>query len=52
MERCKKSHPPHYLLGDVTLNDPEDFCRNSTHQFVIAWIGVAQQVYTSVDQGI
>lgn len=54
MERCKISYPPHYLSGDVTLNNPEDFCRNRNvkHQFEIAWIGVAQQFYTSIDQGI
>lgn len=51
MEQCKISHQPHYLFGDVALNDPDDACNISQHQFQIAWIGVAQQVYTSIDQG-
>lgn len=51
MEQCKKSHPPHYLFGNVALNDPNGACNILKHQFQIAWIGVARQVYTSFDQG-
>lgn len=51
MERCQISHPPDYLLGYVDLNNPGDACRILKHQFQIAWIGVARQIYTSIDRG-
>lgn len=50
MEQCKNSQPPHYLFGDVKLDDPDDACSILNHQFQIGWIGVARQVYTSIDQ--
>lgn len=52
MEQCKKSRPPYYLLGSVSLDDPQYICNISIHQSQVVWIGVVRQIYTSIDQGI
>lgn len=52
MEQCRESQPSTYLLGDINLNDPGLVCERVPSQFKLVWVGVAQQIYTSIDQGI
>lgn len=52
MEQCKRSQPSTYLLGDINLNYPGSVCKRVPSQFTVVWVGVAQQIYTSIDQGI
>lgn len=52
MDKCKKSHPPSYLFGNVDLTNPHLTCTLSNPQSLIVWIGVARQIYASIDQGI
>lgn len=52
MDQCKKSHPPYYLLGNVDLTNPHLTCTLLNHRFTVVWIGVARQIYTSIDQGL
>lgn len=52
MEQCRISQPSTYLLGDINLNDPGLVCESVPPQYTVAWVGVARQRYTSIDQGI
>lgn len=52
MEQCRKSLSSTYLLGDINMNDPGSVCERVPSQFKVVWVGVAQQIYTSIDQGI
>lgn len=52
MEQCRKSQLSTYLLGDINLTDPGLVCERVPHQFDVFWVGVAWQIYTSIDQGI
>lgn len=52
MEQCKKARNSTYLLGDIDLTDPHLICLSKPSQFQVFWVGVARQVYTSIDQGI
>lgn len=52
MEQCKNSHPPYYLLGNISLDDPQYICNIIIHQSQVVWIGVVRHIYTSTDQGI
>lgn len=52
MEECKNSHPPHYLLGNIRLNDSRFVCHSLNYQVEVVWVGVARQFYTSIDKGI
>nr|XP_034321979.1 uncharacterized protein LOC109619625 isoform X2 [Crassostrea gigas] len=51
MEQCKKARNSTYLLGDIDLTDPHLICSSKPSQFQVFWVGVARQVYTSIDQG-
>lgn len=52
MEQCKNSHSPYYLLGNISLDDPQYICKIIIHRSQVVWIGVVRQIYTSIDQGI
>lgn len=52
MEQCRISQLSTYLLGDINLTDPGLVCERVPSQFKVVWVGVAQQIYTSIDQGI
>lgn len=52
MEQCRKSHPSTYLLGDFDLDDPVQVCADIPKNLQLAWVGVARQIYTSIDQGM
>lgn len=52
MEQCRISQLSTYLLGDINLADPGLVCERVPPQFEVFWVGVAQQIYTSIDQGI
>lgn len=51
MEQCKNSHSPYYLLGNISLDDPQYICKIIIHRSQVVWIGVVRQIYTSIDQG-
>lgn len=52
MEQCKNSRKSKYLLGDIDLTNPHLICSSKPRQLEVFWVGVARQVYTSIDQGI
>lgn len=52
MDQCKTSHPPYYLLGNVDLTNPHLTCTLLNYRYPVVWIGMARQIYTSIDQGI
>lgn len=52
MDQCTKSHPPYYLLGNVDLTNPHLTCTLLNYRYPVVWIGMARQIYTSIDQGI
>lgn len=52
MEQCRKSHPSTYLLGDFDLDDPKQVCEHIPHNLQLVWVGVARQIYTTIDQGM
>lgn len=52
MEQCKNSRKSKYLLGDIDLKNPHLICSSKPRQLEVFWVGVARQVYTSIDQGI
>lgn len=52
MEQCRTSQPSTYLLGDINMNDPGSVCERVPSQVKVVWVGVAQQIYRSIDQGI
>lgn len=52
MEQCKKSRKSTYLLGDIDLTNPHLICSSKPKNLQVFWVGVARQVYTSIDQGI
>lgn len=52
MKQCKKSQQSNYLVGDLRLNDPTRACIFLNYNYYVVWVGVARQVYTSIDQGI
>lgn len=52
MEQCKNSNPPHYLLGNIRLNDSRFVCGSLNYKVGVVWVGVARQFYTSIDKGI
>lgn len=48
---CKSKHNS-YLLGDVNLTNPAQACANIQGQpLCISWIGIAKEVYISIDGG-
>lgn len=52
MEQCRKSHPSTYLLGDFDLDDPYQVCKRLPQNLQLFWVGVARQIYTTIDQGM
>lgn len=52
MEQCKNSNQPHYLLGNIRLNDSRFVCDSLNYKVEVVWVGVARQFYTSIDKGI
>lgn len=52
MEQCKNSETSNYLLGDIGLKYPYIACILFNYKFNVFWVGVARQVYTSIDQGV
>lgn len=52
MEQCKNSQKSKYLFGDIDLTNPHLICSSKPRQLEVFWVGVARQVYTSIDQGI
>lgn len=52
MEQCRKSNPSTYLLGDFDLDDPKQVCERIPHNLQLVWVGVARQIYTSIEQGM
>lgn len=52
MEQCRESQLSSYLLGDIILNNPRLVCNRMPPQFKVLWVGVARQMYTSIDQGM
>lgn len=51
MEQCRTLQPSSYLLGNVSLKNPGLVCERVPLQFKVVWVGVAQQIYASIDQG-
>lgn len=52
MEQCRKSHPSTYLLGDFDLDYPKQVCEHIPQNLQLFWVGVARQIYTTIDQGM
>lgn len=52
MEQCKISQMSTYLLGHIDLTKPNQVCSSIPHEIEVFWIGVARQIYASIDQGI
>lgn len=52
MEQCKISQISTYLLGHIDLTKPNQVCSPIPHGIEVFWIGVARQIYASIDQGI
>lgn len=52
MEQCRESRPSTYLLGDFDLDDPKQVCERIPHNLKLVWVGVARQIYTSIDHGM
>lgn len=52
MEQCRESQLSSYLFGDIILNNPRLVCNRMPPQFKVLWVGVARQMYTSIDQGM
>lgn len=52
MEQCRKSNPSFYLLGDFHLDDPKQVCEHIQRNLQLVWVGVARQIYTSIDHGM
>lgn len=52
MEHCRKSHPSTYLLGDFNLDYPKLVCEHISQNLQLFWVGVARQIYTTIDQGM
>lgn len=52
MEQCRKSHPSTYLLGDFNLDYPKQVCEHIPNNLQLVWVGVAREIYTSIDQGM
>lgn len=47
-----ENHPSSYLLEDFDLDDPKQVCEHIPHNLQVVWIGVARQIYTSIEQGM
>lgn len=52
MEQSRKSNSSFYLLGDFDLDDPQQVCEHIPRNLQLVWVGVARQIYTSIDQGM
>lgn len=52
MEQCKISQMSTYLLGHIDLTKPKQVCLSIPQEIQVLWIGVARQIYASIDQGI
>uniref|UniRef100_A0A8W8NY72 WSC domain-containing protein n=1 Tax=Magallana gigas TaxID=29159 RepID=A0A8W8NY72_MAGGI len=50
MEQCKISQMSTYLLGHIDLTKPNQVCSPIPHGIEVFWIGVARQIYASIDQ--
>lgn len=49
--KCKSKHNS-YLLGDVNLTDPRQACNLFQGQpYGPSWIGIAKEIYISIDGG-
>ncbi|XP_052693383.1 uncharacterized protein LOC128171646 isoform X2 [Crassostrea angulata] len=51
MKQCRESHPSTYLLGDFDLDYPYQVCKRIPQNLQLFWVGVARQIYTTIDQG-
>lgn len=52
MKQCRESHPSTYLLGNFDLDYPYQVCKRIPQNLQLFWVGVARQIYTTIDQGM